>query len=186
MKKEIIRFGRKLVSSGLNYSHFGNISVRRNNKILISVKGSMLDELSAGDIVETGLIAGELRDRSASIELIVHRNIYLNTTSRAIIHVHSPFAIVQSIIAKEKKIIPVDDEGGYFFNKIPIIEGKSGSKTLAENAAAALKNHQGVIIKGHGSIAVGESLPEAYLVISSIEHICKIKYYVDYGKDISV
>ncbi len=186
MKKEIIRFGRKLVSSGLNYSHFGNISVRHNNKILISVKGSMLDELSAGDIVETGLIAGELRDSPASIELIVHRNIYLSTVSRAIIHIHSPFAIVQSIIAKEKKIIPVDEEGGYLFDEIPIIEGKSGSKTLAASAAAALKKHKGIIIKGHGSIAAGETLQEAYLVISSIEHICKIKYYVDYGKDISV
>ncbi len=174
------------MSSGLNYSHFGNISVRHNNKILISVKGSMLDELSAGDIVETGLIAGELRDSPASIELIVHRNIYLSTVSRAIIHIHSPFAIVQSIIAKEKKIIPVDEEGGYLFNEIPIIEGKSGSKTLAASAAAALKKHKGIIIKGHGSIAAGETLQEAYLVISSIEHICKIKYYVDYGKDISV
>lgn len=146
----------------------------------------MLDELSAGDIVETGLIAGELRDSPASIELIVHRNIYLSTVSRAIIHIHSPFAIVQSIIAKEKKIIPVDEEGGYLFNEIPIIEGKSGSKTLAASAAAALKKHKGIIIKGHGSIAAGETLQEAYLVISSIEHICKIKYYVDYGKDISV
>jgi len=186
MKKEIIGFGKKLVASGLSYAHFGNISVRHNNKILISAKGSMLDELSAGDIVETGLVAEEVRDRSASIELIVHRNIYLNTVNRAVIHVHSPFAVVQSIIAKEKKIVPVDAEGGYLFNQIPIIEGNSGSKTLAASAAEALKKHKGVIIKGHGSIAAGQTLQEAYLAISSIEHICKIKYYVDYGKDISV
>jgi L-fuculose-phosphate aldolase len=55
MCKEISRFGRKAVLSGLTSSRFGNISALRGNKIVITKSGSMLDELDRTQVVEVDL-----------------------------------------------------------------------------------------------------------------------------------
>src|SRR5919197_252803 len=43
--EDLIRFGKKMVVSGLVCAHAGNISKRVGNAMLISTRGSMLDEL---------------------------------------------------------------------------------------------------------------------------------------------
>lgn len=182
MWQEISKFGKKLVNFGLAGAHFGNISVRIGDKILITRSGSMLDELDEDAIVKVDLNKPTSRVIRASTETIVHRAIYQRTQALAIIHGHSPFAIVQSMINKRKSLTPEDCESKYFLGEIPIITGEPGSDRLAENAAKALKNHKGVIVKGHGTFAIGKNLEEAYTVVSSIEQVCKIKYYTDlYG-----
>lgn len=54
-----------------------------------------------------------------------------------------------------------------------------GSRELAKNAANALKDHKGAIIKEHGPIAIGKIVEEAFVMICSIEHACKVKYFAD-------
>ncbi|MCK4802296.1 class II aldolase/adducin family protein, partial [bacterium] len=97
----------------------------------------------------------------------------------AIIHAHSPFAIVQSRISSTNLLIPSDCESKYFLHEIPIITGGVGSKELAQNAANVLKDHKGAIIKEHGPIAIGKIVEEAFVTICSIEHACKVKYFAD-------
>lgn len=179
MWRKMRRFGRRLVDLGLTHSSFGNLSVRLNGKILITRRGSRLDELRRSDIVCVDLVRPRGTDDIVSIELVVHRNIYLNTNASAIIHAHSPFAVIQSMISSNDKIIPPEAEGKYLLVEIPIIAGESGSKKLADNAAYAFKDHKGVIIKEHGTMAVGRTIEEAYNIICSIEHVCKIKYFLD-------
>lgn len=182
MWQEISKFGKKLVNFGLAGAHFGNISVRTGNKILITRSGSMLDELNKNRIVEVDLGSRSPVVKGASVETTVHRTIYEKTSALAVIHAHSPFAIIQSMLNKGNLLIPEDCESKYFLGEIPIITGEPGSDRLAENAAKALKNHKGVIVKGHGTFAIGKNLEEAYAVVSSIEQVCKIKYYTDlYG-----
>ena len=182
MWQEISKFGKKLVNYGLAGAHFGNISVRTGNKILITRSGSMLDELNQDAIVEVTLGRMSSLAADASVEMPVHRAIYEKTSALAVIHAHSPFAIVQSMLSKGNLLIPEDCESKYFLQGVPIVTGEPGSDRLAENAAKALKKHKGVIVKGHGTFAIGKNLEEAYAVVSSIEQVCKIKYYTDlYG-----
>jgi len=178
---ELIKYGKKIVANGLVHSHFGNVSRRVGDYLLISSTGSMLDELE-GKIVRVPIYEESSLDSIASSELPVHREIYKNTPVSAILHGHSIFAVVESIL-NDKCIVLDSCETEYFLHEIPIITGGVGSKELAKNAAESLKDHLGVIIKGHGTIGTGSSVEEAYFVLSSIEHICKIKYYVDMTKD---
>ncbi len=179
MWREFNKFGKKLVQYGLTHSHFGNMSVRVGDKMFITRSGSMLDELDENQVVEVHLHKPTSFDIIASSELIVHREIYKNTSALAIIHAHSPFAIILSLLIDEKEIIPMDSESIYFLHEIPIITGKVGSTELAHNAADALKDHKAVIIKGHGTIAIGKILEEAYVHTCCVEHACKVKYFVD-------
>ncbi len=179
MWREISKFGKKMVQCGLTHSHFGNISLRVGNRLIITRSGSMLDEIDESMVVELDLDKPSSFDTIASSEAIVHRHIYKETSALAIIHAHSPFAIVQSMISSTNLLIPTDCESKYFLHEIPIITGGVGSKELARNAANALKDHKGAIIKEHGPITMGKIVEDAFVTICSIEHACQVKYFTD-------
>ena len=178
MWQEISRFGKKLVEYGLVESHFGNISIRTGDTMLITRSGSALDEIDQDAVVEVGIDRFSSMDLIASSETIVHRAIYMNTSALAIIHAHCPYSVIESLIGGSA-IVPVDSEGIYFLHEIPVVTGGIGTSDLAENAASLLREHKGVIIHGHGTIATGMILEEAYVVTSQIEHSCRVKYHVD-------
>jgi L-fuculose-phosphate aldolase len=179
--QEIIKFGKKLTQYGFVYAHFGNISVRSNNKLLITKRGSMLDELKEEDIIEVDIEKPSDLDDIASSELKMHRSIYLNTDINAIIHTHSLFSVIVSM--NNKRIIhPIDEEGKLYLKEIPIVQGKPGSFALAKNCISAInKNYKGIIIRDHGCVAVNKTLEKAFYTICMIEHSCKIIYY-SYGR----
>lgn len=179
MRRKMRRFGKRLVDLGLTHSNFGNLSVRADDKIFITRKGSRLDDLCRNDIICVDLARPGRTDEVVSIELVVHRDIYLTTEASAIIHAHSPFAVIQSMLCKDDKVIPSEAEGKYLLAEIPIITGESGSKELAQKAAQAFKEHKGIIIGEHGTMAAGSTIEEAYNIICSIEHVCKVKYFLD-------
>jgi L-fuculose-phosphate aldolase len=120
-------------------------------------------------------------EKTASSETPVHRKIYQETSAKVILHAHCQYSIVMSLLefeAGSSSIIPIDSEGKLFLKKIPIICGGIGSAELAKNAAEAFKTGEtkGAVILGHGTIAVGDTLEEAYNITAQLEHAAKIKY----------
>jgi L-fuculose-phosphate aldolase len=177
MWQEIAKYGRKLVEHGLVESHFGNISVRVGDKILITRSGTALDEITRDNVVEVELEEASSLDVIASSETVVHREIYRRTQALAVIHAHCPYAVVESLLAGVGRFIePVDSEGQYFLGKVPVIEGGIGSPKLATNTAEALSEYRGAVVCGHGTFAAGKTLGEAYILTTQIEHSCKVKY----------
>ena len=179
--QELIKYGKKIVGAGLAHSHFGNVSKRVGDQMLISTTGSMLDELE-GQIVTVPIdpsTPDEL-DVIASTEVNVHRAIYRATSALAILHGHSKYAVVMSMLCKQgEQIVPEDSESKYFLHEIPVVTGGIGSQELATNAASALRDHKGVVALGHGTFARGATVDEAFVIISSIEHACTVKYLCD-------
>jgi len=179
MWQDMAKFGKKLVDHGLVESHFGNISIRIGNKMLITRTGFPLDEINENSVVEVDIDKPSSFDIIASSESLVHRAIYKNTSALAIIHAHSPFAVIESLLAEGTMIIPIDSEGQYFLHEIPIVKGGIGTPELARNTSDALKDHKGAVVLGHGTFAAGKILEEAYVITTQIEHSCKLKYYCD-------
>ncbi|MGB3477568.1 MAG: class II aldolase/adducin family protein, partial [bacterium] len=89
--QELVDWGRRIVQAGLDHSHYGNISKRVGDRILISATHSMLDNLE-DDIVEVSLAGPSPLDEKASMELPMHRAIYRDTDAQAVIHGHTPYA----------------------------------------------------------------------------------------------
>jgi L-fuculose-phosphate aldolase len=183
MWQEIAYWGKKLGSSGLVSSRFGNISIRTERGLLIKKTEVMLDSIeSEDDVVEVGLEASP-NDRGASTETSSHRAIYLATDARAIIHAHPQFAVVESLLCVNE-IKPLDTEGLPFLGTIPIVDGDSGSKELFDNLARiyAQGKIKGVVNRGHGSFAAGPSLKDCFNTTTMIEYSSKIKYLHDLAK----
>lgn len=182
MWQEMAKFGKKLVERDLVESQFGNISIRKGEKMLITKSGFALDEINMDSIVELDIEKPSELDRIASSETIVHRTIYKHTSALAIIHVHPAFAVIESMLVETESIVPINIEGEHFLHEIPIVKGASGTAELADNVAQALIGHKGAVISGHGTFAIGKTLDEAYFITALVEKSCKLKYYFDLAK----
>jgi len=182
MWREIAKFGKKLVERDLVESIFGNISVRKGEKMLITKRGFALDEINMDSVVELDVDKPSSLDNIASSETVVHRTIYKRTPALAIIHVHPTFAVIESMLIDIKSIVPINIEGEHFLQDIPIVKGSPGTAELADNIAQELIGHKGVIVSGHGTFAIGKTLDEAYFITALVEQSCKLKYFFDMAK----
>ncbi len=166
--------GRELFLRGLISSHGGNMSIRWGRRLVITRHGCMLGQLTERDLVETGIDEDDEATAQASTELEVHRSIYKTTDSQAVIHAHPPHAVALSL--KRDEIVPCDVEGRLSLQRVPVVgygmKLKSGE--LADDIARAVKDNATVVVYGHGSFAVGQSLKEAYQRTSALEQSCHI------------
>jgi L-fuculose-phosphate aldolase len=177
MLEEFQRIGRDLFVSGLVSSHGGNMSVRLGDRLIITRRGSQLGQLTAEDLIETGLYKDDSNIMLASSETPVHRAIYLNTAALAIVHAHPRTAVAFSLLQDE--IVPVDNEGSYLLHRVPVVSSAVASGTeLAEIVATALKRYKIVVVRGHGCFSTGQLLEEAYQWASCLEESSQILYYL--------
>ncbi|MEF3254135.1 MAG: class II aldolase/adducin family protein [Deferribacterales bacterium] len=175
MITDIIKYGKKIVYTGLATSFFGNISIKVDGHIFITKTGSILDELSENDIIKVNESKRSEFDKIASSELPVHRAIYNNTTAKAIIHAHN----IYSIVIADKADGYISFESGEilpFLDKVPVVEGKSGSSELAMNVSNAMMLNDVVIVRGHGVFVSGIDLKNCYIKISALEYYAKLNY----------
>lgn len=174
MLSQFQTIGHDLFLRGLVSSHSGNISVRLGDRLIITRRGSMLGHLTQKDLVETGVERNDRNTPAASLELAVHRAIYRATQAQAVLHAHPPHAVATSLI--ENAIVPLDAEGSYYLEEVPVIGSRVTpfSRELAEEIAQAAKSYKVVLVKGHGSFAMGQLLEEAYQWTSVLEESCRI------------
>jgi L-fuculose-phosphate aldolase len=166
--------GRDLYVDSLVSSHGGNLSVRFGDRVIIKRRGAMLGRLKPHDLVETGLEKNDSGVVLASTELIVHRAVYQATPALAMAHAHPRTAIALSLCRDE--IIPIDNEGSYLLKKVPVVEAEmaSGSRKMADTIAEALAEYKIIMLRGHGSFAIGQTLEEAFHWTSTLEECSQI------------
>lgn len=173
--RQIRDAGEKLLAMGINTTHSGNVSIRGENDVYITRTGSRLDRLAESDIISVPL--NEEGKGIASVELPMHRAIYQNTTTKAILHAHPPYTIVFSLL--EDAIYPVDNEAFLFLGEIPVLKPKEVSGSVETGKLLADTFNRGshiAVVRGHGSFAVGENLEEALHWTSTLERACQMGY----------
>ena len=175
MYQQFRAIGEDIYAAGLISSHGGNISVRRDDRIVITRRGSMLGRLAESDLVSTG-IAACADDEHCSRELVVHRAIYLASDAGAIVHAHPIHTVYRSLVADT--IEPVDSESRYVIGaSIPVLAPREtiGSLQAAEMLAEAFAGGAKIaVLRSHGPFAVGATLEEAFYHITCLEASCRV------------
>jgi L-fuculose-phosphate aldolase len=172
--EEVGGIGRILFEAGLNNTHSGNLSIRLGDRVLITRRGSMLGCLTEADLIDVGLREDDSGIALASTEVNVHRAVYSATSHLSIVHSHPKTAIAMSM--NREFIVPVDDEGRYYFKRIPVLSAREtiGSLELEERLPVLLKDFPIVMVRGHGAFAAGGSLEEGLQYTHSLEWSCEI------------
>ena len=159
----------------------GNFSVRTKEGFLITKSGVQKGRLTPEDLVEVPL-EGPF-PQGASVESVIHREVYLRTPARAIVHAHPRVAVALSLHLDS--LVPLDLEGQYYLKEVPVLAPKTVSATLeaALAVAEALKDRRACLLRGHGAFAIGlkekpeEALLEAYSLLTTLEESAEILFY---------
>lgn len=178
VKNEIIKFGDIIDSKGFSPGNSGNISLRYEDKIIITASGVSNGCLSYEDLILIdfeGKCIGLPSDKKASSEKMLHIEFYKKRPDvNAIIHVHPTF--LSSFAAARKGLEdPVMAENVYYFGKIPLADyALPSSMELVNNTAKYFDKYNAVLMANHGFIVGDINLEQAYLKLELAESYAQI------------
>jgi L-fuculose-phosphate aldolase len=181
LRKEIVRVSRRMSESGLVMGTSGNVSARTpEGNALVTPSGLDYALMEPEDVVLVDLEARVLEgDFDPSVETPMHTGIYRSRPeTRGIVHTHARYSTTLACLGWE--IPPVhymlavlSDDG-----RVPIARYATyGTEDLARNASDALgDSHGACLLRNHGTIAVGESVGEAYSRTELLEAMAEVYY----------
>ena len=177
VRAEIVEVGRRLWERGYVASNDGNISVRLDERRIITTPKSVSKGFMTPDMmVVTDLNGAKLGgERDPSSELKMHLQVYRDRPdARAVVHAHPPTATGFAVAG-----IPLDRavlaEVVTTLGSIPIAEYATPSTDeLPAACSKYLKAHDGLLLANHGALALGPDLFTAYHRMETIEHFAKI------------
>ena len=173
LKRDIIKYAKKLNITSLSALRSGNISIRYKNGFLITPSGIKYSSLQVKDIVFVGLDGKYKKNKNKpSSEWKFHQDIYINKkNANAIVHAHSTNATAISV---HKKGIPA------FHYMVALAGGNNikcakyatfGTRNLSKNILKALNGRKACLIANHGQIAFEDNLPKAFELAEEVENI---------------
>ncbi len=177
LESEMIRWSKLLFERRLISGWGGNLSCRvGENNFLITGQHAPLGFLSRRDLVRLDASGKPVKKgQQASSETPMHMSVYAGTDARAIVHVHPPMVVAFSLT--HESFAPVSFEEKYTIGEVPIIPQDTPTVTRPEKVVEELKYHPVVIIKGHGTIAVGKNFQEAFLLTDLLEEAVHCQFF---------
>lgn len=173
--------GEDLFAQGLISATAGNFSVRTKEGFLITKSGVQKAHLTPEDLLEVPL-EGPIPP-GASVESVIHRAVYRDTSARAIVHAHPRVAVALSLHLET--LVPLDLEGQLYLEEVPVLAPKTLSATeeAARTVAEALKRRPACLLRGHGAFARSEkekpeeALLHAFSLLTTLEESAAILLY---------
>ena len=170
--EDLVAANRILAQHGI-FDAFGHVSVRHSrdpNRYLMS--RSLAPELvTADDILELDFESNALNaaGRAVYLERFIHGAIYkARPDVQAIVHSHSPALIPFSVSSVPLR--PLSHTAGFIADGVPVFDIRKASgitdmlvsdRDRARHLAETLGPQPAVLMRGHGVVVVGTSLPIA-------------------------
>ena len=175
-EREVIQWGKLLFERRLISGWGGNLSCRAGkNQFLITGQHAPLAFLTTKDLVRIDAAGKPLRKQQrASSETPMHLAVYAGTDAQAIVHVHPPMVLAFSL--SHESFVPVSFEEKYTIGEVPVIAQDTPTVTQPERVVEELKYHPVVIIKGHGTVAIGKTFQEAFLLTDLLEEAVRCHF----------
>lgn len=175
LAQNVIDTALRMSRSGLSAGRSGNVSVRDDERVLITPTGMAYDALTPDDIVSMAL-DGSVPDgsRKPSSEWHFHAAVYIARPDiGAVVHTHSNAA---TALACLEEGIPafhymVAAAGGHDIRCAPY--ATFGTEELAAHAVRALEGRQACLLAHHGVIACGSTLTKAYDLAVEVETLAE-------------
>lgn len=185
LRQEIVQIGRLMYEKGFIAASDGNVSARiGHDRLLITPSGLHKGLLEPEQLLIVDM-DGEVKGPRTTVnrrlkptsELPMHLEAYRQRPDiDAVVHAHPPITIALSIAG-----IPMADcllpEVIVFLGIIPTTEYATPSGK--ENVRAIhdfIKHHDGIVLKRHGSLTVGDSPMQAFMRLETMEQQARIRF----------
>jgi L-fuculose-phosphate aldolase len=170
IRQEIIETARRMQACGLNQGTSGNLSVRLEDRLLITPTGMQYDRMRDEDVVELMFDGRVVGSGMPSSEWRIHRDILASRRDAdVVLHAHPMFA---TALACLRRPIPafhymVAVAGGDSIRCAPY--ARFGTQPLSDMALAALQDRRACLMANHGILVLGDSLEKALALAIEVE-----------------
>ena len=181
LRAKLINAGRVLVDEGQGDYVWGHISARLPddpNKFLMKPGCIGIEEMTDDNIITVNIEGDKVSgDWPRHNEVFIHSEVLrARSDVNCVIHTHPEHAVAFSSLGKE--LVPVNNEAGYFYKKLPVFSettdlivnqerGKAVARTLGDKGALILRNH--------GIVTAGSTIEHAVFLAIKLEKACRIQ-----------
>ncbi|GAC1405949.1 MAG: class II aldolase/adducin family protein [Burkholderiaceae bacterium] len=168
---------------GMSDTIYAHISTRLPHDpevFLINPYGALFEEICASRLVAVGL-DGQVRDDSDpklvnAAGFLIHASIYTARPDvQCIIHTHTVAGTAVSAMARG--LLPLSQPAMEFYERIGYhdYEGLATDFNEAAGLVEDLGPHVALILRNHGLLVAGESVPAAFESMHTLEQACRIQ-----------
>jgi L-fuculose-phosphate aldolase len=177
LRREIVRCGALLHTSGFIAATDGNLSVRLDdNRVLVTPTGMSKGMMKTSDLVIVDMEGRKLKGRrEVTSEIGMHLLVYrMRPDVNAVVHAHPRTAtgFAAAGIALNQ---PLVCEVVIGLGQIPLAPyGTPGTPELAETLKPLIPDFDAILMANHGVVAYGTDLQSAYMKMETVEHFAQI------------
>jgi ribulose-5-phosphate 4-epimerase/fuculose-1-phosphate aldolase len=162
----------------LVYNHISARVPGEDEHFLINAYGMTYDEITASSLVKIDLNGNVVQDSGTGYGVnhagfVIHSAVHRARHDVAcVIHTHTPAGMAVS--AMECGLLPLT-QNAMFFSGVGLHEYEGPAVDLDEQQrlVADLGQHDAMILRNHGLLAVGRTIPEAFITMYWLERACQ-------------
>jgi len=177
--EDICTAGRSMFARGLTHGRTGNLSVRLEDRVLVTPSGVSLGDLTTDLLAEVALDGTHLTGPTPSKETFLHLALYrARPDAAAVAHTHSTHTAAVSCLADIDDTDALPRLTAYYamrVGRLPRLPFHApGDPALGPVAEQAARSHHALLLANHGAVAAGDNLSSAVDVIEEIEETARL------------
>jgi ribulose-5-phosphate 4-epimerase/fuculose-1-phosphate aldolase len=178
------RLVAKYGMTDLIYNHITARVPGPEHHILISAYGMLYEEVTASSLIKVDLAGAivEKPDHGYSVNAagyIIHSAVHeARDDAHCVVHTHTPAGI--SVSALQEGLLPLSQTAMRFHGRVAYheYEGPAFNRGEKRRLVDHLGAHNAMILRNHGLLACGPSVPQAFNTIYWLEQACRIQVQI--------
>jgi 3-dehydro-4-phosphotetronate decarboxylase len=180
--QELCDIAASFFARGYAFGSTGNLSVLIGDDVWITPTGRSFRNLAPGDLACVSRTGERRNVNQPSKEYPFHLGCYRAAGSRAaaIVHLHSTYSVALSCLADLNPEGPLPLITPYYLMRVaplaivPYL--RPGSQELGDAVAEAARDHDCLLLRNHGLIALGHTMNEAVDRAEELEETAKLAF----------
>jgi L-fuculose-phosphate aldolase len=174
---ELVSAARAAWQRGLLSGFNGNLSIRRDDTVILTSTGAAKGFLTPADLSTIQLSTGvQVSGPPPSTESLMHLELYrAQPRAQAVCHTHPPHLLALSLTGSPLLDLPLFECAALARQLVQVEEFPPGSPELAAAVAAAASEVRAVFMRSHGLTCWAESLARAVALSEELDSLAGIQ-----------
>jgi ribulose-5-phosphate 4-epimerase/fuculose-1-phosphate aldolase len=161
----------------------------KDHHFLINPYGLMFDEITASSLLKIDLQGKQINESSFYVNhagFVIHSTIHeARHDAVCVLHTHSRAGVAVS--AQKEGLLPISQQSSLLLSSLAYhdYEGLAVHDDERDRLKADLSNNNYMILRNHGLLTVGCSVPDAFLAMYFLETSCQIQISAQAGGTLS-
>lgn len=163
--------------SDLTYNHLSARVPDRPDRYLIKGERTLFHEVTASSLLAYDLAGDRVYDADDKVGiggLVIHGGVFeARPDLVAVFHTHTPANM--GVSCQEFGLLPLTQHSSYFYNDITYhdFDGFEFDLKGRESLVRDLADRRTMVLRNHGALVCGRSIPEAYIMHHFFEMACR-------------